>query len=72
MYMYIYFYNHIIIFTVLPELAAHDHLFRFWKAVSGRDDVSTHVILYTCTCMYMYMYMHCVYYKYSIINEYMI
>lgn len=23
---------------LLPELAAHDHLFRFWKAVSGRDD----------------------------------
>ena len=30
---------------VLPELAASDHLFRFWKSVAVKDDVSV-----TCTC----------------------
>ena len=30
--------------TVLPELAACDHLIRFWKEVSAKDDVSLCVI----------------------------
>ena len=29
---------------VLPELAASDHLFHFWKSVAVKDDVSIYIV----------------------------
>lgn len=62
------------LFLVLPELAAHDHLIRFWNMVSDKDEVQSciiiihvqiihvhvHVLLcMTCTCISMHgMYMY--------------